>query len=101
MAESTKQTVLRNWSYYQLQQLIEYKADQAGIAVKYVDPYHASQTCSQCGNEEEGQRTDQAHFTCKQCGFEANADYNAARNIAMSRRFIELKEESLYYQKQQ
>ncbi|MBH8605587.1 RNA-guided endonuclease TnpB family protein [Thermoactinomyces sp. CICC 10522] len=99
MAESTNKSVLRNWSYYQLQQFIEYKAAREGIKVKYVDPYRTSKTCSECGHFEEGQRTDQAHFTCKQCGFEANADYNAARNVAKSTKFITTKEQSEYYQK--
>ncbi|RHW66437.1 hypothetical protein DZC34_02565 [Clostridium botulinum] len=48
--------MLRNWSYYQLQNFIEYKAERVGIKVKYIDPYHTSQTCSECGNYEEGQR---------------------------------------------
>jgi putative transposase len=100
MAETTKKSVLRNWSYYQLQQFIEYKAAREGIEVKYVDPYHTSQTCSNCGHYEEGQRVTQAQFKCIQCGYEANADYNAARNIAMSTQFINSKEESQYYQRQ-
>jgi putative transposase len=97
MAESTNKSVLRNWSYFQLQQFIEYKAGNEGIKVKYVDPYHTSRSCSVCGHDEEGQRTDQAHFTCKQCGFEGNADYNAARNIAQSTKYITSKEQSEYY----
>lgn len=97
---SLSESVLKNWSYYQLQQFIKYKAERVGIKVKYVDPYLTSQACSKCGHFEEGQRTDQAHFVCKACGFEANADYNAARNIAMSTNYIDNKEESSYYQKE-
>lgn len=77
--------------------MIEYKAKREGIVVKYVDPYHTSQTCSECGNYEEGQRETQEKFICKSCGFSANADYNASRNIAMSTKYISSKEESDYY----
>ena len=81
--------ILRNWSYYQLQQDIIYKANMVGIEVRKVNPYHTSQNCSCCGHWEEGQRLDQAHFVCGSCGATLNADFNAARNIAMSTDFIE------------
>lgn len=83
-----KSYILRNWSYYQLQQYIIYKANMVGIEVRKVDPYHTSQNCSCCGHWEEGQRKDQAHFICGSCGAELNADFNAARNIAMSTNFV-------------
>lgn len=80
--------VLRNWSYFELQNQIAYKAKMCGIEVRKIKPYMTSQTCSCCGNLEEGQRLDQAHFKCKKCGAELNADFNAARNIAMSQAFV-------------
>ena len=79
--------ILRNWSFYELQQFITYKASKYGIEVRKINPYHTSQTCSCCGHWEEGQRIDQAHFKCKACGIELNADFNASRNIAMSTDF--------------
>lgn len=79
--------ILRNWSYYQLQQYITYKAGIYGIEVRKVNPYHTSQICSCCGHWEEGQRIDQSHFKCKSCGAELNADFNAAKNIAKSTDF--------------
>lgn len=84
----TDQTILRNWSYFELQSFIKYKAAMNGIVVRFIDPAYTSQTCSKCGNLEEGQRLDQSHFVCKKCGVEINADYNAARNIAMSTKFV-------------
>ena len=80
--------VLRNWSYYELQQFITYKASKYGIEVRKINPYHTSQICSCCGHWEQGQRLDQAHFKCKSCGAELNADFNGARNIAMSKKFV-------------
>lgn len=81
-------TILRNWSYFQLQEFITYKADKYGIVVRKINPYHTSQNCSCCGHWEEGQR-DGRKFTCKACGFKADADFNAARNIAMSTEFVD------------
>lgn len=99
LKETQKKSLLRNWSYYQLQQFIEYKANREEILIKYVDPFHTSQTCSKCGHYEDGQREKQDTFCCKSCGFIDNADYNAARNIAASTRYITNKEESEYYRK--
>lgn len=89
--------LLANWSYYQLQQFIKYKAEKYGIVVRFVNPYHTSQNCSCCGHWEEGQRVKQAEFICKnpECknyGKKINADFNAARNIAMSTDFIDKEE---------
>lgn len=84
----TSKFILRNWSYYELQQMTIYKAKRRGIEVRFVDPYLTSQVCSCCGHWEEGQRRDQEHFECKKCGEQMNADFNAARNIAMSTKFV-------------
>ncbi|WP_341876481.1 transposase [Defluviitalea saccharophila] len=95
--KETNKFILRNWSYYQLQQFIEYKAKRYGIDVRYIDPYHSSQTCSECGHYEEGQRIDQETFICKKCGFKDNADYNASKNIAKSTKYVQSKYECEYF----
>ena len=46
----------------------------------FVGPKYTSQTCSQCGNVDKGNRNGIA-FECTACGYEANADLNAAVNI--------------------
>ena len=79
--------VLGLWSYYQLQEQIEYKAERVGIKVKYINPAYTSQTCSKCGNVDKENRIDQATFICKECGLKINADYNASLNIARSTDF--------------
>lgn len=87
-ASKVENRFLKNWTYYDLQQKIENKAKENGIEVKYIDPYHTSQTCSKCGHWEEGQRLNQSTFECRGCGYKVNADFNAARNIAMSTKFV-------------
>lgn len=82
-----KDKFLKHWTYYDLQSKIEYKAEKEGIAVVKIDPAYTSQKCGKCGftckenrpRKEKGQ----AYFKCAKCGYEANADYNAARNIAL------------------
>ena len=72
--------ILRNWSYYQLQQYIEYKAEREGIKVRYIDPAYTSQTCARCGHVDKENRQTQEKFICTKCGFELNADHNASIN---------------------
>ena len=97
--------LLRYWSFFELQSMIEYKAKAVGVEVSYINPYHTSQTCSFCGHYEKGQRINQATFVCKnpECTkgkgkqrsdgtFEGiNADWNAARNIALSSQKVDKK----------
>lgn len=72
---------LSGWAFYQLRTFIEYKAMRAGVTVVTVDPRNTSRTCSVCGHCEKSNRKSQDKFLCKSCGYTANADENAARNI--------------------
>lgn len=80
--------ILSNWSYYDLQQKIIYKAERIGIKVKFIDPRYTSQTCSECGHVDSENRETQDKFKCVACGFELNADHNASINIARSVNFV-------------
>ena len=71
-----------NWAFDQLKQFVVYKAKMAGIAVYFVDARNTSRTCSCCGYCDKTNRKSQSQFLCLQCGFQANADYNASCNIA-------------------
>lgn len=92
--EENKKFLLGKWSYYELQNMIKYKAEKAGIRVIFVDPAYTSQTCSWCG--EKGIR-DGISFTCQNPDCEQygkkdiHADYNAARNIAKSIKIVKSK----------
>jgi putative transposase len=57
---------------------LEHKAP--GRVVK-VNPAYTSQRCSACGIMDREARESQAAFRCRSCGYAANADVNAARNI--------------------
>jgi putative transposase len=75
-----------SWAFFQLRQYITYKAAQAGISVRLVDPRYTSRTCSACGHCEKANRQSQAKFLCQRCGFTTNADENAALNISRKER---------------
>jgi transposase len=53
--------------------------------VEKVNPAYTSQTCSVCGHCAPENRQSQAVFRCVACRHEANADVNAAMNIAAGR----------------
>jgi IS605 OrfB family transposase len=80
---------LGEWTYYQLEEFIGQKCKQAGIKIQYVDPKYTSQTCSKCGYQDKGNRPKgnkgAEYFKCLKCGYETNADFNAARNISMGK----------------
>ena len=75
--------LMGNWAFDQLRQFLGYKAEAAGIPLVSVDPRNTSRTCSKCGHCEKANRKSQAKFLCLFCGFEANADSNAAVNIGV------------------
>ncbi|KIQ55839.1 RNA-guided endonuclease InsQ/TnpB family protein [Meiothermus taiwanensis] len=70
------------WPYSKLRFLLEYKAALRGVRVVAVDPRHTSQECPRCGHTARENRKSQALFRCQCCGFQHNADWVAATNIA-------------------
>ncbi|MCU4974157.1 transposase [Halobacteria archaeon AArc-m2/3/4] len=72
------------WAFRRLFEYVEYKAPEHGVTAKQVAPNHTSQRCSRtdCGFTHEANR-DGEHFHCQKCGYEVNADYNAAKNIGL------------------
>jgi IS605 OrfB family transposase len=74
--------MIAGWPFAQLLEFITYKAAAMGVPVIEEDPRHTSQRCSRCGHTQRGNRSKQATFACKGCGYQAHADLNAARNLA-------------------
>lgn len=64
-----------------LKQEVEHIARNYDIVVSTVHASYTSKMCPICGCIEDENRPDQEHFHCINCGYENNADYNAAINI--------------------
>jgi len=71
----------QQWAFRELQEQTKNKAELAGIVVETAEPSYTSQQCSKCGTTLAENRNGQ-HFECLDCSYTANADYNAAKNIA-------------------
>ena len=61
-------------------QMLEYKAESAGIPVIAVNPSNTTQACSRCGSIVPKGLSVRAH-ECPDCGLILDRDVNAARNI--------------------
>jgi putative transposase len=68
---------------YEFKRQIIYKAIWTGIEVKLVSRwYPSSKTCSCCGWIDESLDLSDRTFVCLDCGYVADRDYNAAKNLA-------------------
>lgn len=89
----TERRRTNNWAFYQLRLFVNYKANIAGVPVVFVPPAYTSQTCkrkahatrTRCHHvhpvKGKSYRSNRS-FKCGHCGFEHDADINAALNIA-------------------
>ncbi|WP_270305123.1 RNA-guided endonuclease InsQ/TnpB family protein [Bifidobacterium adolescentis] len=68
-----------NWS--RLMKRLQDKMNANGGRLVIVLAAYTSQTCHKCGYVTKENRDSQAVFRCVECGYEANADVNAAENI--------------------
>ena len=59
----------------------EHVARKYRIAVSLVHSCYSSQTCPVCGCVDSENRKSQEEFECIECGYKANADFNASVNI--------------------
>ena len=71
------------WAFRTLYEQVEYKAEAEGISVKQVGSAYTSKRCAECGFTTGENRPTRNDFRCVKCSSEANADYNAAKNIGM------------------
>jgi len=72
------------WAFRRLFKYVSYKAPKRGVSAEQVEPNHTSTRCSRtdCGFTHDDNRHGE-HFECQKCGYEVNADYNAAKNIGL------------------
>jgi len=68
------------WTYSRLLRRIQELAEISGVHCQLVNPAHTSQTCSQCGYVHKLNRVGEI-FKCRNCGYTADADWNASLNI--------------------
>lgn len=67
-------------SWAAFMQMLDYKAESAGVQLVKVDPKNTTQNCSICGKYVYKPLWKRMH-NCPQCGAVMDRDYNAARNI--------------------
>ncbi len=80
-AKSGFNKAILDQGWYEFRRQLEYKLSWRGGCLILVPPQNTSRRCSSCGYTDKDNRPSQAQFCCLSCGYEANADENAAQNI--------------------
>ena len=76
----TTRKLLKNWNLGLLHTTIEQKCEENCVRLHYVNPKYTSRTCPICSHTDKRNREGTV-FKCVKCGYEDNADLNAAKNI--------------------
>jgi IS605 OrfB family transposase len=71
---------LQRWSYPKVLGKLARVCEELGVGFERINPAYTSQTCSSCGHVDRDSRQGKS-FVCVACGFEMDADLNAAVNI--------------------
>lgn len=80
-AKSELNKLILDAGLYEFRRQLEYKGDIYGCKVVVVPSAYTSQICSNCGCVDKNSRISQSQYVCVHCGFDINADLNAAINI--------------------
>lgn len=73
---------IRSWTFYQLEQMLIYKAAEAGSFVIKVPANYTSQRCPKCGRIHKENRNHKTHeYICDACGYRSNDDRIGAINL--------------------
>lgn len=73
---------IRSWSFYQLEQFLDYKSQSMGSAVLKVPADYTSQRCPKCGRIHKPNRHHDIHeYICDCCGYRSNDDRVGAMNL--------------------
>ena len=72
---------LHSWAFDRFTEMLEYKAEEAGISVERVSEEHTSKSCFSCGCKRDANRAERGLYVCDECDVVANADVNGAENI--------------------
>ena len=69
-------------NFGEIRRQLEYKAAWHGVHLVTIDCFYpSSKTCSGCGWKQEELSLSERVFVCQHCGYVAERDYNAAKNI--------------------
>ena len=79
LGKRTNNNVSR-WVYRKVLSKLEMKSEEHGVMMVKVSPAYTSQMCSRCGSIHKESRQGEMYL-CVECGYEADADYNASVNI--------------------
>jgi putative transposase len=80
-AKSGLNKAILDQGWFEFRRQLSYKLSWSGGSCILVPPQYTSQTCNNCGNVAKENRLSQSEFCCIACGYTANADVNAAKNI--------------------
>ena len=69
---------VHQWAFARLQSMICYKAELAGLKVKFVSEAYTSQTCPRCGNRK---KPTNRNYHCNHCSFAYHRDGVGAINL--------------------
>ncbi len=69
---------VHQWAFARLQSMICYKAELAGLKVKFVSEAYTSQTCPRCGSRK---KPTNRSYHCNHCGFAYHRDGVGAINL--------------------
>jgi IS605 OrfB family transposase len=73
--------IVASMPFYRLKQFIIYKANWLGVPVLETKEWYSSKYCHRCGSDNTS-RPHQGLFICNACGYQCNADFNGAFNLA-------------------
>jgi len=87
---------MSHWNYTKIFDKLKDKCELSGVQITTVSPTYTSQRCSQCGWVRKTNRKGE-QFKCTSCGFAADADLNASKNISFNLPRISKKKRLLNY----
>jgi IS605 OrfB family transposase len=74
--------VLSHWTYTEIFDKLRSVSEELGVLVHEINQAYTSQRCSCCGWVRKSNRQG-SNFKCGKCGYAADSDLNAAKNIAL------------------
>ena len=80
-AKSGLNKFILDQGWFEFKRQLQYKLYWRGGELVEVDYRYTSQRCSCCGHTVKENRKSQSEFVCLSCGYQQNADINAAKNI--------------------